>query len=120
MSQRDELYLADILEACHKIVKRVQNISRSEWESDDVLFDATLRQLTIIGEAMSQISTDLQNQYKNVEWRDIRVFRNIIVHRYFRVDAEIIWNVMTRDVPVLLTQIEKILSDIDTSPSSNE
>ncbi len=78
---------------------------------------ATERQLEIIGEASNAISDELKNKFPEVEWQPIKRFRNVIVHEYFGVSTQILWGLIQKELPVLKSQIEKILSSFQADDS---
>jgi len=75
---------------------------------DELVQDAVLRNLTIIGEAASKVPDDIQQQYPEVEWRKIVAFRNIAMHEYFGLDRDIVWSVVSRKVPDLSLRLAQI------------
>jgi len=74
-----------------------------------MLRSAVAHQLTIIGEAVAQLSGELRERYPDIPWIDIKGFRNIIVHHYFGIDWEEVWRTAIARVPVLRVQVEDIL-----------
>lgn len=71
-----------------------------------------LHYLQIIGEAARSTSLALKNSYPAVPWMTITGFRNLVVHEYFRVDFNIVWDVVDNDLPTLKPLIEKVLADL--------
>jgi uncharacterized protein with HEPN domain len=82
-----------------------------ELLADERTFDAVARNLQIIGEAIKNIPPETRSQYPQIEWRKIAGLRDIITHAYFRVDEEVIWDVIQNKIPNLLEQIQDILTD---------
>jgi len=76
-----------------------------------MLRSAVLHKLTVIGEAASKISPELKARYPHIEWGDITGFRNYVIHAYFSVDWEIVWNAAIAEVPILQQQIERIIKE---------
>lgn len=77
----------------------------AQFELDEVVFDAVMHNLMIIGEASNHISDATQQQMPSIEWRKITGLRNIIAHEYFGIDTDIIWDVVQNKVPELLLQL---------------
>ena len=104
------LRLADIAECCEKISRYTAGMNIDQFEIDEKTFDAVVRNLEIIGEASNHIAPQIRNLHPDVEWRKIIALRNIVVHAYFGVDIDIIWDLVENKVPELLDQIRHILS----------
>ena len=77
-----------------------------------MMHSACIRQLEIIGEAASRLSDELRRKSTNIEWREIIGLRNILIHDYFGVDLNIIWEIITNDLPKLNIQIRKLKESI--------
>ncbi len=108
--RHDELYLADIVEAADAIEGFINNISRDDFLTSDLLRSAVLQKLMIIGEAAARLSGAFRQQHPDVPWSDIVGFRNIAVHAYFSVDWKIVWVAATKDAPILRQMVVDLLS----------
>ena len=82
------------------------------FRDDRKTFSATIRELEIIGEAVSKISDDLKDRFPEVLWQEIRSFRNKITHEYFGVDARIVWDIVENELGPLRSQIISILDSL--------
>jgi uncharacterized protein with HEPN domain len=92
MSDRDpKLLLGDILDSAEKIFKYTESITYEEFIADSKTIDAVVRNFEIIGEASSRLPQEFKNENNAIDWFRIRGFRNRIVHQYFGIDHELIW-----------------------------
>ena len=108
--RREELYLADIVEAADEIQRFLSGVERDSFLQDGLLQSAVLQKLTIIGEAASRLPAALRKRHPDIKWSDIAAFRNIAVHAYFSVEWPIVWVAATRDAPELRRKIADILA----------
>ncbi len=106
--------LKDIKEAVIRIEKYAADIEYAEFLEDIKTQDAVVRNLEIIGEAVKNISADFRKKHKEVEWKNIAGFRDKMIHHYFGINWEIVWDVIKNKLPELEDQIEKILKTFDT------
>ena len=110
MSERDSrLYLSDILDSGTAIQKFVKDLSFEKFCNDRKTYSAVIREFEIIGEAVGKLTDELQREYPDVEWQDIKDFRNLLIHEYFGVDLEIVWKIIQDDLPVLMDAVREIL-----------
>ena len=80
-----------------------------DFVHDDLYFDATLRNLEIIGQAVKNISEETRQKYPQVKWRKIAGFRDIVAHEYFGVNDETVWDIIQHEVPALLAIVKAML-----------
>jgi len=111
--RREVLYLADIVEAIGKASAYLEGVTREDFGDDEMRQDAVIRQLMVIGEAASAVSDDLRANSPAIPWRLIRGMRNTLVHEYFGVDLDIVYNVATRDAPDLAQAVLDQLFELD-------
>lgn len=106
---RDESsFLKDILSACRKIESIVEATSEASFLNDEVSPAAVLHHLTVIGEAIGRLSVELRLRHPDVPWRQIVAVRHRIVHAYFDLDWQILWDSATGDIPELRRRIVNI------------
>lgn len=108
MSRSWLLFLDDMREAARKIERYVGGRDQHAFRADEIAFDATLRNLEILGEAVKGIPEAIRTQYAQVDWRGIAAFRNVLAHAYFAVDEATLWDIIANKVPRLLDQLEQI------------
>ena len=106
----DEVYLRHILDAIHRIESYISK-GRESFLSDQMPQDAVMRQLEVIGEAVKQISAATRQARPHVRWRDIAGMRDILIHQYFAVDVEQVWEVTQRDLLELRQEVERMLAE---------
>jgi len=110
--QRDlKLYLIDILESGNNILNFTKDLTFNDFLQDRKTQSAVIREFEVIGEAVSKLPQKVKNRYANINWQDIKDFRNILIHEYFGVDLEIVWKVIKKDLPELLKTVELILEE---------
>jgi uncharacterized protein with HEPN domain len=108
MSRHDWLYLNDMIAACEKLSACIEGRDRAALEADWIRYDAVLRNLEILGEAAKGISEPVRLQYANVPWRKIAAMRDIVIHHYFGLDKDAIWDAVKNRVPGLLEELRRI------------
>jgi uncharacterized protein with HEPN domain len=107
--QREALYVSDLVESSRTVRGYLRGISREEWDNDQVLRDAVLYRMLLLGEIASALPDSLRDRYPDVAWRHIRAFRNLAVHKYFSVDWAVVWQIAQEEVPLLEEQAVRIL-----------
>lgn len=102
--------LRDIIDA----IDRIQTYAvrgKSAFEADDLLQVWMVHHLQIIGEAASRLGRDFQDVHPQVPWAQIVAMRNVLVHDYFGVDTDEVWNVIEKELPALKTTVVDIMAD---------
>jgi len=111
MSRRDRLYINDMIEACEKVLACLDDFDRAAFEADWIRYDALLRNLEILGEAAKGVSDDLRERYPVIPWRKIAGMRDIVIHHYFGLDKDAIWDAAKNRVPRLLEELRQICDE---------
>ncbi|WP_414625153.1 DUF86 domain-containing protein [Calothrix sp. CCY 0018] len=115
MSKIDDLTrLKHIRDAAKEALSFTKNRTREDLDSDRMLSLALVRLIEIIGEAGNRVSEPCQAKYLRIPWRQIVGMRNRIIHAYFDVDLDIIWQVVTQDLGSLLIEVEEAIKDLET------
>jgi len=104
--------LRDILEAIAAI-DRYRDRGRSNFEQDELLQVWFLRHLQIIGEAASRLPEEIRNLAPDIPWDKMIGMRNILVHGYFAIDPDVVWDALQRDVPLLKPAVEALLEKLE-------
>ena len=110
MKAFDKTRLLHISEAIDYIETFIEGKSKVDLYNDPMLRFAIERQLEIIGEAANHLSDELKLNNPEIEWRKIVAFRNFIIHEYFGVDLELVWDIISNKIPPLKATIERMNS----------
>lgn len=112
MSERNSLLLVeDMLIAGRKIQKYVSGMTFDDFIADDRTIDAVVRNFEIIGEAASRVEEAFQLSAPSIPWRQLKGYRNRLIHEYFGVDYTIVWDIITLELDDLLKSIDLLLND---------
>jgi uncharacterized protein with HEPN domain len=113
MYERDLiLFLNDILKSTQKIQKYVEGKAFDDFKKDELLIDGIVRNLEVIGEAVKNIPASFRKKYPSVEWKKIAGLRDILIHEYFGIDYELLWDIIVNKIPSLGQEVEYILKDL--------
>lgn len=109
MSKRaDTDFLNDSKESILRINVYVENLNYEDFLNDIKTQDAVVRNLEIIGEAIKNISEELKEKYPRVPWKDLAGVRDKLIHHYFGVNLDIVWNIVKEELPGIILQLEEI------------
>lgn len=111
MSRDSKLYLDDIISAVVAIQSYTAGYNYQEFVDDRKTVDAVMHNLAITGEAATKLSSELKNRMTEIEWRKITGLRNIVVHEYFGVDEQIIWDVIINKLAPLAAACRRALEE---------
>lgn len=111
MSRRDDtISLRQMLDHTREAVALTDGRSRATLDQDRVLSLALTHLVQIIGEAANRVSPGCQSLHPEIEWRQIVAFRNRLVHGYDAVDVDILWQILTVDLPPVISRLQRIIS----------
>lgn len=117
--RRFDFYLSDMAMAMEHILQYTQGVSYHDFTQNTMLRDAVIRNFEIIGESVKHVPFSFQKKYKHVPWYHMFSMRNFIVHEYFDVDDEILWNIIQTDLHRNLEDIKRIIDTFSTDTISN-
>lgn len=103
-----KLYIDDILEAVRKIEEYVEGLTFDDFAQDSKTIDAVIRNFEIIGEAGKEVLEEIKAKYPDIPWREMAGMRDKLIHAYFGVKIEVVWQTIKQRLPEIKRIIEKI------------
>lgn len=103
-----QLRVQDILQSIDKITVYLEKITLAEFRRTGLIIDAVIRNFEIIGEASNHIPTAIKIKYPNIPWKEMKGMRNILIHEYFDMEADIAWYTAKKHLPKLKEQLLNI------------
>jgi uncharacterized protein with HEPN domain len=111
LSREPRVFLDDMLESADKIAQYVRDVDSQSFRDQPLVQDAVVRNLEVIGEAAKHVPKDIENRIVGVEWRKIAGMRDILIHEYFGIDLDVVWDAATVKVPELAEAIREYLGE---------
>ena len=102
--------IEDILDAIGRIQDYTRGMTFEAFSHDRKTIDAVVRNITVIGEAAGNVPSPVAEQHGEIPWRQMRDFRNVVVHAYFGVDLKVLWDTVRVDLPPLVDPLRRLLS----------
>ena len=112
MSRRSKLFLEDIIESCQRVRKYSAGLSFEQFSTDERTIDAVVRNLEIIGEAVKNLPAELTAARPEINWKNIARFRDIVIHHYFKIDMDVVWDIVLNKI-VALEEAVSYLSSLE-------
>ncbi|MEK9134765.1 MAG: DUF86 domain-containing protein [Patescibacteria group bacterium] len=112
MRKNIRIFLLHILESIERIESFTAGISREKFLESEMIQDAVIRRLGIIGEAVKNLPQSFKNNHQEIEWKKIAGTRDIIIHEYFGVDLKLTYKIIEKDIPELKEKISELLRKI--------
>ncbi len=110
MSKRDwKILFEDIIESINRIENYTKDLSFEDFAQSQLIIDAVVRNIEIIGEASKNVPEETQNKFEDIPWQKIKGIRNRIVHEYFAVDISIIWYIVKNELQPLENNLSQHL-----------
>jgi uncharacterized protein with HEPN domain len=117
MSKRNTTaFLQDIIEAIRRIQSYTQDLSYDDFTKDNKSQDAVVWNIEIIGEAVKNIPDSVRNEYPTIRWKQIAGTRDRLIHGYFGINLDIVWNIVKQELPSFLISIQEVLKKIAHAP----
>jgi uncharacterized protein with HEPN domain len=105
----DAVYAGQMLDCARRAIRLVDGKTRSDFDRDEVLALALTHLLQIIGEAARRVGPEFRRQHPGVPWKAIVGMRHRVVHDYLNIDQDIVWDVVSRDLPPLAAELALIV-----------
>lgn len=102
------LFLGDMQRFCSKVMRYSEDLSADQFEADELVRDAVLRNLELLGEAAKQIPDVVRDRHPAVPWRRIAGLRDVLAHAYFGLEDDTIWQIVSSSVPALADQLKAV------------
>ena len=113
MRDRDwKFFVADMVGFCENVIKYTEDRDFELFVNNRPIYEATMWNLRLIGEAATNVPTSVRDANSRIEWQDIIGLRHHLTHAYLTIDDEIIWKTIQTDIPQLLTELRKLLKSI--------
>lgn len=110
MPRPDDVRLRDMLDTARRALRHASGRTRAELDSDELLVDALVRTVEVIGEAARHVSEASRARAPDIPWRQVVGMRDRLAHGYFEVNLNILWDVLTGDLPPLVAALEKVVA----------
>ena len=116
------LFLSDMQLFCSKVMRYCKGLSAEQFAADDLVTDAVLRNLELLGEAAKQIPDSVRHRHPEVPWRRIAGLRDVLAHAYFGLEDETIWQIVSSSIPALAAQLNAVAlaEDLPVNERSTE
>ncbi|HQW68238.1 MAG TPA: DUF86 domain-containing protein [Flavobacterium sp.] len=113
MKNNTKIFLLHILESIEKLEEITTTTSKEEFLKNWIIQDAILKNFIVIGEAVANIDEEIKQHYSTINWRGAKSMRNFIVHEYFSVDLNFVWETILETIPKFKKDISNIIKDFD-------
>lgn len=110
-SRTDRDFLSDILEAIRRARLYVDGMGYDQFLADIKTQDAVIRALEVVGEATKRLSSTVREQHSLLPWKSMAGVRDKLIHDYFGVNLDVVWQIVTEELPPIGQQMEKILTE---------
>ncbi len=103
--------IADILEAIQDILEITRGMEYETFRQDKKTLKAVLYNLAVIGEAARKLPDEVTARYSSISWREMGDMRNVVIHEYFGIDTQILWETIETELPPLVKRLKDIIAD---------
>ena len=102
-------FLQHILHECSYIIRETENKTFEDITGNETLSKAVVRSLEIIGEASKKLPDEFRSNYPQIHWDDMAGMRDVLIHDYFGIDYDVVWNTVKHDIPDLHHELQRII-----------
>ena len=114
MSERRwDIYVRDMIECCDRVLMHTAGLDRAQVFDTAIVRDATLWNIGILGEAANNMPEAVREAHPDIPWREIIDARNRIIHGYGDIDEDVAWDIISRDIPDLLSRLRELLVEAE-------
>lgn len=113
MPRDSKVYLEDILAAARKVRTYTAGMTRERFSADEKTIDAVVRNLEVIGEAARSVPEVVRQKAEGIDWRKIVGLRDVLIHQYFGLDLEILWDIVSTKLPDLEKSVVNLLQELE-------
>lgn len=110
---RDRDRLEHILAAINRVSRYMQGKTYEDLLADDMMYYAVVKNIEIMGEAANMLTAEFQAAHPETPWKMVKGMRNYIVHEYFQIDSQVVWDVVSKELATLHQQITTYISETD-------
>ncbi len=112
MSEREwRFYINNMLNFAYNVSAYTEGFTQQEFVDTGLNYDATIRNLELIGEAATHIPAEIREIYRTIPWRQVIATRNKLIHNYLGIDNDTLWSIIQDDISALVDELEKIVND---------
>ena len=101
-------YITDMITFAENVISYTDGFDQERFINSGITYDATLRNLELIGEAATHVPQEVRDQHAEIPWRMVIATRNKLIHGYLGIDTDTLWSIIQTDVPELLNQLQKV------------